>query len=74
MEGVDYTCIFEEPSAMEQAFAIFLNVLELDESGGAVNAKAAERRAAQYIRQYCERTYQVEPPFEQWEVELPFTV
>ena len=73
-EGVDYTCIFEEPSAMEQAFAIFLNVLELDESGGAVNAKAAERRAAQYIRQYCERTYQVEPPFEQWEVELPFTV
>ena len=33
LAGIDYACIFEEPSALEQAFAIFANVLELDEAG-----------------------------------------
>jgi hypothetical protein len=69
LEGVDYTCIFEEPSALEQAFAIFANVIELDEDGNVLNAKWAERRAAQYIRQYV--TGEVaEPPLEVWEAEL----
>ena len=27
LEGVDYGCIFEEPSALEAAFAVFGNVL-----------------------------------------------
>ena len=30
----------------------------------------SDRRAAQWIRSYCEPTYKVEPPFEQWEMEL----
>jgi hypothetical protein len=69
LEGVDYACIFEEPSALEAAFAIFANVAEMDDEGNVLNAKWAERRAAQYIRQYVTGE-QPDPPFEPWEVEL----
>ena len=55
---------------LEIAYAIFANVLEFDESGAPVNAKYAEYRAAQYIRQYHDSSYQVSPPFEAWEQEL----
>jgi hypothetical protein len=67
LDGVDYSCIFTEPSALEQVYAIFANVLEFDETGQVINAKHAERRAAQYILQYVTGR-QVEPPFEDWEV------
>ena len=70
LEGIDYSCIFDEPSALEQTYAIFANVLELDQSGAVLNAKHAERRAAQYIRSYLDSSYVVEPPFEDWEVHL----
>lgn len=70
LEGVDYSAIFEEPSALEQAFAIFMNVLEVDDKGNVTNAKYAERRAAQEIRRYVDPSYTVVPPFEDWELEL----
>jgi hypothetical protein len=70
LDGIDYSCIFEEPSALEQTYAIFANCLELDELGTVLNEKHAERRAAQFIRSYMERGYVVEPPFETWEVHL----
>jgi hypothetical protein len=70
LDGIDYSCIFEEPSALEQTYAIFVNVLELDADGTVLNAKHAEKRAAQYIRSYVERGYRVDPPFEGWEVAL----
>jgi hypothetical protein len=70
LEGIDYSCIFEEPSALEQAYAIFVNVLELDADGTVLNAKHAEHRAAQFIRSYVEPTYGVDPQFEGWEVAL----
>ena len=54
LEGVDYGCIFEEPSALEQTYAIFANVLELDANGTVLNAKHAEQRAAQFIRSYVD--------------------
>ncbi|HEY4416829.1 MAG TPA: hypothetical protein VGO57_14150 [Verrucomicrobiae bacterium] len=69
LEGIDYSCIFKEPSALEQVYAIFVNVLEIDETGLVINAKYAERRAAQYILQYVTGKV-VEPPFESWEVAL----
>jgi len=69
LDGVDYSCIFREPSALEQVYAIFANVIEIDEAGQVVNAKHAERRAAQYILQYV-ASRPVEPPFEDWEVAL----
>ncbi len=37
---------------MEQVFAIFANVIRLDESGTPLNAREAGCRAAEYIRQY----------------------
>jgi hypothetical protein len=33
------------------------------------NARHAEFRAAQYIREYVDRGYEIEPPFEDWEIE-----
>ena len=60
----------EEPSAIEQAFAIFANVIELDEKGNVMNAKYAEKRAVDYIRSYCDSEFQVEPPYQEWETEL----
>ncbi|MGE0327249.1 MAG: hypothetical protein AB7S68_33305 [Polyangiaceae bacterium] len=69
LDDVDYACIFEEPSALEATYAIFMNCLELDDDGTVLNAKAAERRAAEYILAYCTGK-QPERAFEQWEVEL----
>lgn len=71
LEGVDYLDLFgTEPSAIEQAFAIFANVIEMDEEGKVLNAKYAEKRAVDYIRSYCESSFKVEPPYEDWETEL----
>jgi len=69
LEGVDYSCIFEEPSALEQVYAIYANVLEFDEHGRVINARNAERRAAQYILSYVTGR-RPEPEFEDWEVAL----
>jgi hypothetical protein len=71
LRGVDYSPIFSEPSALEQAIAVYANVLDLDETGKVRDAEAAHRRAAQYIRSFLDPTYEVHPPFEDWELELP---
>ncbi|WP_183192586.1 DUF7677 family protein [Brevibacillus fluminis] len=39
LEGIDYSCIFNEPSALEQVYAIFANVIEMDDLGIVCNAK-----------------------------------
>lgn len=71
LEGIDYRPeLFASPSVMEQAYAIFANVIELSDNGKPTNEKHAEHRAAQYIRSYCDSTYVVDPPFGNWEVEL----
>jgi hypothetical protein len=69
LEGIDYSCIFREPSALEQVYAIFANVIEINDQGQVINAKHAEKRAAQYILQYVTGRV-AEPPFADWEVEL----
>jgi ribosomal-protein-alanine N-acetyltransferase len=71
LEGIDYLSLYgEEPSAIEQVFAIYANVIELDENGLVLNAKYAEKRATDYLRAYCDPAYTVEPPYEDWEVML----
>lgn len=72
LRDIDYTgeILKEESSFAEQAFAIFMNNLEIDEDGNVLNYKYCECRAAQYIRSYFDDDYIVEPPFETWEVEL----
>ncbi|MFE9399355.1 hypothetical protein [Streptomyces flavidovirens] len=53
LEGIDYwEELRESPSQMEICFAIFANVLELDEQGEPVNEKHAERRAAVWLYRY----------------------
>lgn len=70
LQGIDYACIFDEPSALEQVYAIFANVIEMDDDGNVLNAKHAENRAAQFIRSYVDSNYRIEPPLEDWEVAL----
>jgi hypothetical protein len=71
LEGVDYRfALSEEPSALEQVYAIFANVIELDDSGKVLNAKYAERRAAQWLREYVDPKYVADPAFEDWETYL----
>ncbi|MCW2254479.1 hypothetical protein M2263_000570 [Providencia alcalifaciens] len=71
LEGVDYLSLYgEEPSAIEQAYAILINTLELDSEGNVLNFIHAQKRATDYIRAYCDASYQIEPPLENWEVEL----
>lgn len=71
LDDFDYTAqCGDDPSALEQVFAIWSNVLELDQSGNATNAAEAAKRAAQWLRRYLDDTYVVSPPFEEWELEL----
>lgn len=71
LEGIDYLSLYgEEPSAIEQVFAIYANVIEFDENGLVINAKYAEKRATDYLRAYCDASFTVEPPYEGWELML----
>jgi hypothetical protein len=60
----------KNPSAIEQAYAIFANVLELDENGNVLNAKHAQKRATDYLRLFFDPTFKVNPPYEDWELTL----
>jgi hypothetical protein len=71
LQGIDYRIIFTEPSGLQQAFAVYGNVLRMDDSGNVLNSKRAEKRAAQWIRQYVQSGYVPDPPLEVWELELP---
>lgn len=67
----NYLCLYgNEPSAIEQAYAIFANVLELDESGQVLNATHAQKRATDYLKSYLDPTFKIEPPYEEWETAL----
>lgn len=72
LEDFDYRpVVMAYGSGLEQVFAIFANVLDVDEAGKVTNYDDAEFRAAQWIRRCCDDTYRVDPPFAQWEIELP---
>lgn len=61
----------DEPSAMESLFAVFANVLELDEEGEPTNAKYAERRAAAYLYEYLTGSMpEGEPDLDEGETDL----
>ncbi|MBL4898841.1 MAG: hypothetical protein JKX76_04225 [Colwellia sp.] len=71
LDGVNYLELYgEDPSAIEQVYAIYVNVLELDENGNVLNAKYAEKRATDYIRSYLDSNFEVDPAYEDWETEL----
>lgn len=71
LKGINYLSLFgNEPSAIEKVFAIFANVIEMVEKGTVLNAKYAEKRATDYIRSYCDSSFEVSPPYEEWETDL----
>lgn len=72
LAGIDYWDeLKDSPSQMETCFAIFANVLELDDDGEPVNEKHAERRAAAWLHRYCTGHLPPgEPELEPWEVAL----
>ena len=71
LEGVEYLDLFgNDPSTIEMAFAIYVNVIEIDGNGIVLNARHAEKRAVDYIRSYCDPEFKVDPPYEDWEMEL----
>lgn len=71
LDGFDYwPALFLFGSSLEQVFAIYGNVLEIDSDGNVLNDGDAQYRVAQWIRSFCDPTYRVEPPFEAWETEL----
>lgn len=58
LDGIDYrTALMEVGSPLEQAFAIFTNVLDVQPDGSVTNAHDATYRAAQYVREYCDSSY-----------------
>lgn len=70
VDHVDYWSVMrDEPSLMEITFAIFMNVLLIDDEGRPTNAREAEARAAMWVRQYCTGV-PADPPLASWEVEL----
>ncbi|MCQ9129258.1 hypothetical protein KMS84_00255 [Streptomyces sp. IBSBF 2807] len=71
LDGFDYrSAVFHSGSSLEQVFAIYGNVLQVDEVGMVLNDGDAQYRVAQWIRACCDPGYRVEPPFEAWETEL----
>jgi hypothetical protein len=71
LDGIDYRpALMEFGSDLERVFAIFSNVLDVDEAGLVTNFDQASWRAAQWIRSYLDPDYTVQPPFEDWEFEL----
>ena len=72
LDGIEYWDeLRDSPTQPETVFAIFANVLELDDQGEPVNEKYAQRRAAVWLRQYrTGRTPEGEPPLAGWDVEL----
>ena len=70
LKGINYLELYgQEPSAIEQVFAIYANVLELDDGGTVLNAKYAEKRATD-LKAYCDSEFKVDPPYEEWETAL----
>jgi hypothetical protein len=71
LKGIDYLSLYgKEPSAIEQVYAIFANVIQLDEDGQVLNATYAQKRSTDYLREYCDPSFTVDPPYEDWEIAL----
>ena len=62
--------LLEDGNALEQLFAIYTNVLELDDRGKVLNNEIATKRVAQWLRSWLDNAYSLHPPFEPWELEL----
>ncbi|SDX14177.1 hypothetical protein SAMN05444411_103186 [Lutibacter oricola] len=62
--------LINDASNMSLIIAIYMNNIEMDANGIVLNHEHAMKRASQQIRQAIDYTYNVEPAFECWELEL----
>lgn len=71
LDGIDYSDVLRDGSAMEQVFAVFGNVLRIGPDGEPINFREAERRAATCLYKYCKHGELPpgERPLEDWEYE-----
>lgn len=68
VEGVRYSNYIEEgASFVEQCFAIWANVIDI-EDGWVTNREHAKGRVAEYIKSYFDPSYMDD--LQEWEVEL----
>jgi len=71
MDGYDYLdALQEEGTSTEIVFAIFANVIEMDDEGTVLNFTYAQKRATDYLKNYVDPSYKIYPPLEVWETEL----
>jgi hypothetical protein len=71
LSGVQYIpLLFDGGSFIEAIFTVFTNNIRIDGNGKVANYEHAKRRATQYIRGCIDSSYEVTPPFEDWELEL----
>jgi hypothetical protein len=71
LADIDYVPgLFNCGSTLEAIYAVFSNVLTIDERGNPTNQERAYFRAAQCVKQWCVPGYRVEPQFAGWETEL----
>ena len=71
IDDLDYISLYgNDPSAIEMCYAIFCNVIELDEEGNVTNFKHAQKRATDYIRSYMNPDFKISPPLEESETTL----
>ena len=71
LAGIDYVPgLFNCGSTLEAIYAVFSNVLTIDERGSPNNYEHACLRAAQCVKLWCVPGYRVEPEFAGWETEL----
>ncbi len=67
-----FNVLISDPHLFEYVFALYANVIELDESGQVVNHTHAMTRVAQYIALHSEGGLQYKhiPEFKEWETYL----
>jgi hypothetical protein len=71
LDGIDHRSYLNNPGPeLEMAFAIFTNVLHIDDNGLVTNTDAAHHRAAQWILARYDPSYRIDPPLQAWETEL----
>ena len=71
LRGVDYRPDIQRNSnELQLVFAVFTNVLQVDDDGRVTNAEYAKQRAAAVVRRYHQPSFVVDPPLADWEVAL----
>jgi hypothetical protein len=66
---------FLDPTILRTTLAVWMNTIEIDETGNVTNEVDAAFRAFQYFRHMFDREYNATesaPTFEPWEVDEPY--